>query len=117
MELTTELIDKQETLRQAYELEPRAFSPSCFAEVKHHSEIWKVDWKGSCGCAEVIERDGEKPYFVCVYCWRRVPWCFGCASEDPYLAECCDDCYCTLKAKWPSTIEMLEELPYDYGEG
>jgi hypothetical protein len=36
--------------------------------------------------------DTDYPFFVCPDCRRLVPWCFGCAHEDEYLAECCDEC-------------------------
>lgn len=48
----------------------------------------------ACGCEE-----SSYPYFVCAHCARLVPWCFGAAHEDEFLAECCDDCCCELEGR------------------
>lgn len=52
--------------------------------------------------------DTDYPFFICARCKDLVPWCFGCAHDDPYLSACCDDCWSFLTAK--GSLEVIPRV-------
>jgi hypothetical protein len=49
-------------------------------------------------CIVTSGYDTDYPFFICAHCKKLVPWCYGCDSDDPYLAACCDGCWAILTA-------------------
>jgi hypothetical protein len=59
-----------------------------------------------CSACPTFERD-NCPYpdkrFHCPGCDKDVPWCFGCADEDPQMFELCDACWCHV-TEWRKRV-------------